>query len=244
MLMQPTVEKLKVLNMYGMAEALQSLNQNPDSASLSFDEKFGIIVDREITVRYDKRQIRLLKAAKLRIPEACPEDINYEHLRGLERNKMITLIQCDWIKQHQNVIFTGPCGIGKTYLACALGQRACRAGISVNYFRMPQLFELLRAAQATGKYSTLMSKLSKIELIILDDFGLGELNMVERQDLLEVLESRNGLRSTAVTTQLPIDLWYRYIGDAMIADAILRRLLNCAHKIELDGEMLDQKEAQ
>jgi len=239
MLMQPTVEKLKSLNMYGMAEAFQSLNQNPDSASLSFDEKFGIIVDREITVRYDKRQKRLLKAAKLRISEACPEDINYEHVRGLERNKMITLIQCDWIKQHQNVIFTGPCGIGKTYLACALGQRACREGLSVNYFRMPQLFELLRAAQATGKYSALISKLSKIDLIVLDDFGLGELSMTERQDLLEVLESRNGLRSTAVTTQLPIDLWYRYIGDAMIADAILRRLLNCSHKIELEGEMLD-----
>ncbi len=242
--MQPTIEKLKSLNMYGMAEAFQSLNQNPDSASLSFDEKFGIIVDREITVRYDKRQKRLLKRARLRIPEACPEDINHEHIRGLERNKMITLIQCDWIKQHQNVIFTGPCGIGKTYLACALGQRACREGLSVNYFRMPQLFELFRAAQATGKYSVLISKLSKIELIILDDFGLGELKMAERQDLLEVLESRNGLRSTVVTTQLPIDLWHRYVGDAMIADAILRRLLTCSHKIELDGEMLEQKEMQ
>lgn len=166
--MQPTVEKLKLLNMYGMAEAFQALNQNPDSASLSFDEKLGIIVDREMTVRYDKRQKKLLKAAKLRISEACPEDINYEHIRGLERNKMMVLIQCDWIKQHQNVIFTGPCGIGKTYLACALGQRACREGLSVNYFRMPQLFELLRAAQAIGKYSALISKLSKTALIILD----------------------------------------------------------------------------
>jgi DNA replication protein DnaC len=241
MLTQPTIDKLKELKFYGMAEAFLSLQNNVESKSMSFEDIFGIIVDREITVRYDKRQKRLLKAAKLRIPEACPEDINYEHVRGLERNKMITLIQCDWIKQHQNVIFTGPCGIGKTYLVCALGQRACREGLSVHYFRMPRLFELLRAAQAVGRCSALMSKLSKIDLIIFDDFGLGELNMTERQDLLEVLESRNGLRSTAVTTQLPIDLWHQYIGDAMIADAILRRLLNCSHKIELDGEMLDQK---
>ena len=244
MLTQPTIDKLKELKLYGMAEAFLSLQNNVESKAMSFEELFGIMVDREITVRYDKRQKRLLKAAKLRISEACPEDINYEHIRGLERNKMITLIQCDWIKQHQNVIFTGPCGIGKTYLACALGQRACREGLSVHYFRMSQLFELLRAAQAAGKYSALISKLSKIDLIILDDFGLGELSMTERQDLLEVLESRNGLRSTAVTTQLPIDLWYQYIGDAMIADAILRRLLNCSHKIELEGEMLDQKKAK
>lgn len=242
MLMQPTIDKLKELKLYGMAEVFVALQNDIEGGAMSFEEKLGIIVDREITVRHEKRQQKLLKAAKLRMPEACPEDINYEHVRGLERNKMMMLIQCDWIKQHQNVIFLGPTGIGKSYLACALGQRACREGLSVRYLRMAKLFELLRAAQAMGKYPALMSTLSKTDLIILDDFGLGELSSVERQDLLEILENRNGLRSTALTTQLPIDLWHQYIGDAMIADAILRRLLNCAHKIELDGEMLGQKE--
>ena len=244
MLMQPTIDKIKELKLYGMAEAFLVLQNDIESKALSFEEKFGIMVDKEIIVRHEKRQQRLLKASKLRILDACPEDINYEHVRGLERNKMITLIQCDWIKQHQNVIFTGPTGIGKTYLACALGQRACREGLSVLYFRMTKLFELLRAAQAIGKYSAAISKLSKIELVILDDWGLGELSIIERQDLLEFLESRNGLRSTAVTTQLPVDLWHQYIGDAMIADAILRRLLDCSHKIDLDGEMLHSKAAK
>ena len=244
MLTQPTIDKLKELKLYAMAESFIALQSDVEGGALSFEEKLGIIVDREITVRHEKRQQKLLKEAKLRIPEACPEDINYEHVRGLERNKMIMLIQCDWIKQHQNVIFLGPTGIGKSYLACALGQRACREGLSVRYLRMVKLFELLRAAQAIGKYPALMSKLSKTDLIILDDWGLGELSAVERQDLLEILENRNGARSTALTTQLPVDLWHQYIGDAMIADAILRRLLNCAHTIELHGELVRPQEAK
>lgn len=242
MLMQPTVEKLKALNMYGMAEAFQSLNQNPESASLSFDEKFGIIVDREIIRRETNRQIRLLKEAKLRFPEACVEDINYEHPRSLNKSKMIALIQCDWIRRGQNVIFSGPTGVGKTYLACALGQRACREGLSVRYFRMLKLFELIRMSQAEGKYTSFMAKLFKTELIILDDWALGELNRNERQDLLEIFENRHAVRSTALTTQKPVPLWYEYIGDATIADAILDRLLSNAHKIELEGDSLRPKE--
>lgn len=242
MLMQPTVEKLKSLNMYGMAEAFQSLNQNPDAASLSFDEKFGIIVDREIIRRDMKRQIRLLKDAKLRFPEACVEDINYEHPRGLDKSKMLTLTQCDWIRRGQNLIFVGPTGIGKTFLTCALGQRACREGLSVRYFRMLKLFELIRRSQAEGKYTSFMSKLFKTELIILDDWALGELNKNERQDLLEIFENRHAVRSTALTTQTPVALWYEYIGDATIADAILDRLLSNGHRIELDGDSLRPKD--
>jgi DNA replication protein DnaC len=242
MLMQPTVEKLKSLNMYGMAEAFQSLNQNPDSASLSFDEKLGIIVDREIIRRDMKRQIRLLKNAKLRFPEACVEDINYEHPRGLDKSKILALTQCDWIRRGQNLIFIGPTGIGKTFLICALGQRACREGLSVLYFRMLKLFELIRISQAEGKYTSFMSKLFKTELIILDDWALGELNRNERQDLLEIFENRHAVRSTALTTQTPVALWHEYIGDATIADAILDRLLSNGHRIELDGDSLRPKD--
>lgn len=241
MLMQPTIEKLKVLKLYGMAESFKSFLENTDSEALSFDERFGIIVDREIIVRDSNRQIRLLKEAKLRLPEACIEDIDYQHLRGLERSQMVALTQCDWIRRRQNLVLLGPTGIGKTYLACALGQRACREGLSVRYLRMAQLFELLRASQAEGKYAPFMSKLSKIELIILDDWGCGELKKSERQDLLEIFENRHALKSTALTSQVPVELWYEYIGDATIADAILDRLLSNAHKIELDGESLRKK---
>ncbi len=242
MLMQPTIEKLKALSLYGMAEIFQSLNQDPDSERLSFDEKFGMIVDREIIRRDSKRQIRLLKEAKLRDPAACIEDINYEHVKGLERTQIVALAQCDWIRRDHNVIFSGPTGSGKTFLACALGQRACREGLSVRYFRMRKLFELIKTSQAEGKYASFMAKLFKTELVILDDWALGELNKTERQDLLEIFEMRHGLRSTILTTQKPISLWHEYIGDATIADAILDRLLSNAHKIAIDRDSLRPKE--
>ena len=155
---------------------------------------------------------------------------------------MVALTQCDWIRRQQNLVFVGPTGIGKTYLACALGQRACREGLSVRYLRMARLFELLRASQAEEKYASFMAKLSKVDLIILDDWGLGELKKSERLDLLEIFENRHGLRSTALTTQVPVDLWHEYIGDATIADAILDRLLSTAHRIELAGDSLRKKE--
>jgi len=242
MLMQPTIQKLKILNLYGMAEAFQSISQNTNSEPLSFDEKFGIIVDKEIVRRDANREIRLIKEAKFRFPEACTEDINYEHVRGLERSQIISLIQCDWIRRGQNLIFIGSTGIGKSYLSCALGKRACREGLSVRYFRMMKLFELIRISQAEGKYRAFMEKLSKTALIILDDFGLGELSKNERQDLLEILENRHALRSTALTSQTPVNCWHSYIGEATIADAILDRLLSNAHRVDLEGDSMRPKE--
>jgi DNA replication protein DnaC len=241
MLMQPTIEKIKALKLYGMAEAFQSLNENTNSEALSFDERLGLIVDREIILRNGHRQIRLLKEAKLRFPEACVEDINYQHPRGLEKSQMVALTQCDWIKRRQNLVFIGPTGIGKTWLTCALGQRACRDGLSVRYLRMAKLFELLRASQAIGKYACFMTKLSKVDLLIFDDWAVGELTNTERLDLLEIFENRHSLRSTALTTQVPVDLWHEYIGDATIADAILDRLLSGAHRIDLKGDSLRDK---
>lgn len=242
MLTQPTIQKLKALKLHGMAEAVQSFHQNPDSEALSFDERFGIAVDREITHRENKKQARLLKGAKLRTSQACVEDINYQHPRGLEKNQMMALVQCDWIRRYQNIIYIGPTGVGKTYLACALGQQACRRGFSVKYYRITRLLETVRSTHGEGSYTTLMSHLSKIDVLILDDWGLGQLNKSERQDLLEVLEDRHALKSTIITTQLPIKLWHEYIGDATIADAILDRLLSGAHKIELDGDSLREKD--
>lgn len=242
MLIQPTIQKLKSLKLNGMADALQSFHSNPDSEGLSFDERFGIIVDREVIYRENKRQSRLLKGAKLRLSQACVEDIDYQHPRGIEKSQMIALTQCDWIRRHHNIVYLGPAGIGKTYLACALGQQACRQGFTVKYFRMTRLFEALRTAQGEGKYTSFINQLSKTDVLILDDWGLGQLSKNERQDLLEVLEDRHALKSTIITSQLPILLWHEYIGDATIADAILDRLLSGAHKIELRGGSLRIKD--
>ena len=244
MLLQPTIQTLKSLKLFGMAEAFQSMLEMPDSESLSFMEKMGLIVDREVSLRDNRRQSRLQKEARFRIAQACAEDIDYQSKRGLEKNKILGLVMGDWIKRHQNLIIVGPTGVGKTYLACALGNKACRLGLSVRFVRLPRLFEKLRMAQADGKYSTIMNQLSKTDLLILDDWGLGNLSKNERQDLLEILEDRHELKSTAITTQLPVELWHEYIGDATLADAILDRLLSNAHKVVLDGPSLRPKEPE
>ena len=241
MLMQPTLQKLKALKLSGMAEALLQLQENTESEGLSFDERFGIIVDREELHRENKRQARLIKGAKLRSSQACIEDVNYHHKRGLEKSLISAFSQCDWIRRKQNIIFTGPTGIGKTYLACALGQRACQQGFSTRYFRVTRLLEEIRLSQGCGKYMIFMNQLSKTDVLILDDWGLGQLNKNERQDMLEILEDRHALKSTVITTQVPVQFWHEYIGDATIADAVLDRLLSGAHKLELQGESLRKK---
>jgi DNA replication protein DnaC len=172
-----------------------------------------VIVDHELTQRENKRQTRLLKTAQLRTTQACVENINYEHVRGLNKSLMATLTLSDWIRRHQNLILLGPTGIGKTYLACALGQQACRLGLTVRYFRLSRLFETMKQIHAEDRYTRFMKELQKADLIILDDWGLGQLNKNERHDLLEILEDRHALKSTAITSQLPVDLWHEYIGD-------------------------------
>lgn len=244
MLIQPTIQKLKALKLYGMGEAFQSLLEAPDSESLSFADRLGIIVDRECLHRENRRQTRLLRNAKLRTTQACVEDIDYQHSRGLDRNLMSTLVMCDWVRRKHNLIFIGPTGVGKTFLACALGHQSCRQGFSVQYFRMPRLFEILKTSQVNGKHIHFMHQLAKTDVIILDDWGLGQLNKSDRHELLEILEDRHALKSTIITSQLPIQLWHEYIGDATIADAILDRLLSSAHKIELRGESLRKKDPE
>lgn len=244
MLIQPTIQKLKDLKLFGMAEATQTFVDNPQNSALSFDEKLSIIVEHEFSTRENKRQARLLKGARLRTTQACVENIDYQHIRGLDKSLMATLVLCDWIKRFQNLIFIGPTGVGKTYLACALGHNACRLGLVVRYYRLSRLFQNMKKIHAEGKYTRFMKELQKADLLILDDWGLGQLNKNERHDLLEILEDRHALKSTVITTQLPVNLWHEYIGDATIADAILDRLLSSAHKVELKGKSMRKKKVE
>jgi DNA replication protein DnaC len=182
----------------------------------------------------------LLKTARLRV-NACLEDVDYRHPRGLERSYLMSLGSGHWIRQCQNLCITGPTGCGKTWLACALGHQACRQGLSVRYLRLPRLFEQLRIAQGDGSYLRLSKQLAKVDLLILDDWGLQKITAPARNDLMELIEDRHGLKSTLIASQLPIDLWHEQIGDATLADAILDRLLHGSHRLELKGESMRKR---
>ena len=237
MLTQQTIEKLHTLRLTGMIEAFEQQLAQPQTHQLSFEQRLGLLVEREILHRENRRLNRLLRAAKLRL-QACVEDIDYRHPRGLERTQMAQLVSCDWIIHHHNLCITGPTGSGKTWLSCALGNQACRQGLSVRYLRVPRLFEQLRIAHADGSYSRLMNQLAKTDLVLLDDWGMQKISAPQRQDLMEVIEERHGLKSTLIASQLPTQHWHEYIGDATLADAILDRLLHNAHRLSLKGESM------
>lgn len=241
MLNQQTLAKLHSLKLTGMVEALEQQLGQPQSLELSFEERLSILVDRESLYRENRRLARLLKAAKLRV-QACTEDIDYRHARGLERSQMASLVNCDWIRQQLNLCLTGPTGCGKTWLSCALGNQACRQGLSVRYFRMPRLLEQLRIAHGDGSYARLMNQLLKTELLILDDWGLQPITATQRQDLMEVIEDRHERGSTLIASQLPTEHWHDHIGEATVADAILDRLLHGSHRIKLRGESMRKVE--
>lgn len=238
MLKNQTVEALLRLKLVGMARGYEQQLEQPAAHDLSFDERLALLVSIEETMREERRQIRLLRLARLRQTAACVEDIDYRHPRGLERSRMAQLVTCDFIRQKQNLHITGPTGTGKSWLACALGHQACRQGLSVRYERVPRLLENLRLSRGDGSLPKKLQALAKIELLILDDFGLKPLAQMEKHDLLEVIEDRHGLRSTLVTSQLPVKVWHEYLGEPTVADAILDRLLNNAYRLELRGESL------
>lgn len=235
MLNQPTIEKLHTLRLAVMAETWNTQAKNPQIATLAFDERFGLIVDAEYLARDNRRLDRLLKDAQLRYPTACVEDIQPAASRGLDKAQLRQLVGGTWIHEHLNIVLSGSTGVGKSYIGCALGQDACRKGHRVLYRRVPRLFDELALARAEGSYAKLLARLAKVDVLILDDWGLGSLKEAQRNDLLEVVEDRYARLSTIITCQLPIDKWHQWIGDPTIADAILDRLVRNAYKVELKG---------
>ena len=244
MMMEHTVQTLKALRLLGMAGALEEQQTTAACADLSFDERFAMLVDREMTWRDNRRVTRLLREAKLKSSQACMEDVRYDNKRKLDKALIAQLASCQWIRAHQNLIFSGFTGCGKTWLACALGNAACRQGLSVAYVRTPRLFEELRIAHGDGSFGKYLATLAKTDLLILDDWGLAPLNQVERNDLLEVLDDRVGTRSTLITSQLPVAHWHAYLNDPTLADAILDRIVHAAHKVSLEGESLRKPKEQ
>lgn len=235
MLTEPTMEKLKSMRLHALGEAWTAQQKDPESQKLSFDERLGMLVDAEWLARENKRLGRLLKEAKLRIGNACVEDIDYPPRRELEKSTIRQLATCRWIAEHQNIVITGMTGTGKTYLACALAQQACRKGYRAIYRRATRLNEELALAHADGTYSILLARLARADVLVIDDWGLAPPKDQERRDLLEVLEDRCGDRSTLLTSQVPTTKWHDYIGDPTVADAVCDRLLHNAHRIVLKG---------
>jgi DNA replication protein DnaC len=240
MLQQPTLERLRALKLTGMAEALEQQLAQPQTHDLAFEERLALLIEREHLHRDNRRLTRLLSAAKLRV-NACVEDIDYRHPRGLHREQMAALASCDWIRRAQNLCLTGPTGCGKTWLACALGTQACRQGRSVRYLRLPRLLEQLRIAHGDGRWSRLLGQLARTDLLILDDWGIHQLNAAQRNDLMELIEDRHGTRASLIASQLPVEHWHELIGEATLADAILDRLLHNAHRLALSGESMRRR---
>lgn len=235
MLVHPTLEKLHALRLTGMARAFQEQLHMDDIGALSTEERLGLMADRELTEREARRLRNRLQKAKLRHPEACVEDIDYAHPRRLDRTLLIKLSTSQWLREQLNVLISGPTGIGKSGLGCALANKACRNGFSAFYARLPRFLRELTRAKGDGSYPKLLASLAKTDLLVLDDFGAEKLNDEHRHDLLEILEDRYALRSTLVTSQYPVGDWHTVIGNPTLADAILDRLVHNAYKLELKG---------
>jgi len=236
-LIHQSLEKLSQMRLHTMVDAIRQQLEQPSVQELSFEERLAMIVDHEWLFRENRRLTRRLKEARLK-QQAAVEDIDFRQPRGLDKSVMLTLSTCQWIRNHQNVIITGPTGIGKSYLAEALAQKACREGFTALYYRSPRLFRDLAIARGDGNYSKLLIKLAKTDLLVVDDWGLSSLTDAERRDFLEVMEDRHGIHSTVITSQYPVAKWHELIGEPTLADAILDRIVHNAHKIVLKGESM------
>lgn len=243
MLLNDTLQRLRELRLAGMAAALEEQLTHSACAALGFEERFALLVDREANHRHDKRLTALLKRARLKYPQACIEDVRGDTARGLNRAAFTQLALSRWVEQGLTVVILGPTGSGKSWLACALAQQACRREHSALYLRVPRLAEELRILHGKGGFSTWLAALARTEVLVLDDWALAPLEPAARADLLEIIDDRAGARSraTILTTQLPIEHWHAWLGDPTIADAILDRLLSREHRIHLTGESLRRR---
>jgi DNA replication protein DnaC len=243
MLTHPTIEDLKAMGMTGMAEAMAEQLDDTSAQAMVFEDRLAVLVDRERRHRETRRYQTRLRQAQLRL-KAHVEDIDYAASRGLDRGLVQHLATNQWIRDGRNLLITGASGVGKSFLACAFGEKACRANLDTRYHRLPRLLEELALARTDGRYPRLLKRLARADLLILDDWGLATMTAEQRRDLLEVLDDRCGRAATLVTSQFPVSQWHELIGEATVADAILDRLIHGAHRIELAGESMRRRYAR
>ena len=243
MLIQQTLQGLRDLRLNAMAEAFEQQRGNPALQDLPFEDRLAMLVDHERQARESRRIGRLLKFARLKASEAAVEDIDFRASRGLDKRQLTALMTCDWASKGQNLIFTGPTGVGKTWLACAYANAAARRGLPVLYRRLPRLLEEMEIAREDGSLLKLRQQLARTRVLVLDDWGVCTLTNQGRQDLLEIVDDRGGTLSTVITSQLPVSDWHGYLGEPTLADAILDRLVHAAHRIALKGESMRKVKA-
>jgi DNA replication protein DnaC len=240
MLNQPTLDKLQSLKLHGMADAFRAQLETAQSSSLSFEERFAMLVDQQWLWKENRALARRLRSARLK-EKGVVEDIDYQHPRGLDRKLMRTLATSEWVRQHQHILLLGPTGAGKTWLACALAQKACRDGFTILHKRAAELFRELAVAHADGSFGRLLIRLSRIDILVLDDFAMAPLKDSERRDFLEICDDRYQRRSLILTSQMPLAHWHEQIGDVSVADSILDRVVHNAYRLELNGESMRKK---
>lgn len=244
MMLHTLISDLRELRLAGMANAIQQQMEQPVYSDCSFEQRLEMLVTEERNHRNNRRLQRLLKVAKFKHPNANVANIDYSTPRGLDKAQMQSLTTCEWVRQGQSLLLTGATGCGKTWLSCALGIQCCSKGLSVLYRRMPRLIEEFEIAHGDGSLSSLRQRLAKADLLIIDDWGLKPMSQLGRNDLMEIIEDRVGVSSVLIAAQLPMEQWHEYIGEPMVADAILDRLLNGSHRISLRGESMRKARAK